>query len=155
MGQVVQLPDRAGARQKRDTGRNGSQARILLAYPVASGREYLAVFLASRGYQVTACGDGRAALAHLDAGRFELVVTGIQMPHLDGLELIVELRRRGGPPAIAVAEAGGKMDQIYLRNATLCGAAATHTFSEAGKALLDSADWFLRGRDDVIREVVW
>jgi hypothetical protein len=70
-------------------------------------------------------------------------------------KLISALRRRGGPAAIAVADGTGKMDRIYLRNAVLCGAVATHSFCEAGKALLDSVDWLLRGRDAVIREVVW
>jgi CheY-like chemotaxis protein len=153
MGQVLQLPERAGAGKPRR--RDRTKHRILLAYPHTSGREYLAVFLASRGYHVTACSDGREALAQAEAAPFELVVTGIQMPHLDGLELIAALRRRGGPCAVAVADGTTQMDQIYRRNATLCGAVATHSFCEAGAALLDSVDWFLRGRDDVIREVVW
>ena len=153
MGEVLHLPGRAGAKSSR--GRHPVRQRILLAYPAASGREYLAVFLASRGYDVTACSDGRQALALVGSDSFELVVTAIQMPHLDGLELITALRRRGGPAAIAVAEGTGRMDQIYLRNATLCGAVATHNFSEAGRGLLDSVDWLLRGRDDVIRDVVW
>jgi CheY-like chemotaxis protein len=155
MGQLLRLPDRTGARQARDSRRNPARPRILLAYPAASRREYLAVFLASRGYAVTTCGDGRQALALVETGAFELVVTAIQMPHLDGLELITALRRQGGPAAIAVADGTGKMDRIYLRNATLCGAVATHDFSQAGRALLDSVDWLLRGRDDVIRDVVW
>lgn len=155
MGQILRLPDRAGARHARHRGRNAARQRILLVYPVASRREYLAVFLASRGYAVTACADGKQALALVAANAFELVVTGIQMPHLDGLELITALRRQDGPAAIAVADGTGRMDRIYLRNATLCGAVATHDFSQAGEGLLDSVDWLLRGRDDVIRDVVW
>src|SRR6478752_6567206 len=121
MGKVIPLPYRA--RRMRQTGRGQGQSsgrrRVLLAYAGKSMREYLAVFLSSRGYDVTACSNGREALSHLAAEHFDLVVTGILMPHLDGLELVRALRRRAGPPAIAVADSGNRMDAIYLRSATL------------------------------------
>jgi CheY-like chemotaxis protein len=157
MGKVIPLSHRA-RRLQRSGRRQGQPSRprqVLLAYAGKGNREYLAVFLSSRGYDVTACSNGREALDHLAVAQFDLVVTGILMPHLDGLELVRALRRRAGPPAIAVAEGGSRMDRIYLRNATLCGAVATHTFCEAGDAMLASVDWILRGRDDVIKGVVW
>jgi CheY-like chemotaxis protein len=147
MGKVIPLSHRA-RRLQRSGRRQGQPSRprqVLLAY---AGK-------GSRGYDVTACSNGREALDHLAVAQFDLVVTGILMPHLDGLELVRALRRRAGPPAIAVAEGGSRMDRIYLRNATLCGAVATHTFCEAGDAMLASVDWILRGRDDVIKGVVW
>lgn len=156
MGKIVYLPDRA-AHPAPDCGpgRAQNRQRILLAYPGWSKREYLAVFLASRGYDVIACSNGREALAHLAADPFELVVTAILMPHIDGLELVRSLRRRGGPPVMTVADGMGKMDRIYLRSAILHGAAAAHSFCEAAGALLDSVDWILRGGDDAIKDVVW
>jgi CheY-like chemotaxis protein len=155
MGQVVYLSGRAGMHAAPDRARPQSQPRILLVYPHRAGREYLAVFLVSRDCHVTACSNGKEALAYLGAGQFELVVTGILMPQMDGLELVRSLRRQGGPPAITVTDGAGKMDAIYQRSATLCGAVAAHTFAEAGGALLDSVHWILRGREDVIRDVVW
>ena len=151
MGQVVYLPDRTGAASLRC---QPASPRILLAYPGRSKREYLAVFLSSRGYHVIACNNGKEALAHLAAGQFELVVTAVVMPQVDGLELLQALHR-SGPPVVAVTEGTGVMDPIYLRSATLCGAVAAHSFAQASGALLDSVDWILRGRDDVIRDVVW
>lgn len=157
MGQVVYLSDRASAnhRPKRGQAPARLRPRILLAYPGRGQREYLAVFLASRGHEVTACANGREALAHLAAAPFELVVSAILMPHIDGLELVCALRRQDGPPIITVSDGLGEMDGIYQRSAILCGAVAAHTFCEASGALLASADWILRGRDDVIRDVVW
>ena len=154
MGQVVYLTGRAGTVHLRDRSRKPPQPRILLVYPDRARREYLAVFLASRDCHVTACSNGREALAYLAAGQFELVVTSILMPQVDGLELVRALRRRGGPPAITVTDGSGKMDLIYQRSATLCGAVAAHSFTEAAGALLDSVHWILRGRDDVIKDVV-
>jgi len=155
MGKVIRLPYLV-RRRCPDRGQDSSgPRRVLLAYADKSKREYLAVFLISRGYDVTACASGREALDRLAVAPFDLVITGILMPHLDGLELVRALRRRAGPPAIAVADGGNRMDPIYLRNATLSGAVATHTFCEAGGALLASVDWILRGRGDVIKGVVW
>jgi CheY-like chemotaxis protein len=154
VGQVVYLPGRAGTGPVALGCQPAPRPRILLAYPGQSKREYLAVFLSSRGYHVITCSNGKEALAHLAAGQFELVVTAVVMPHIDGLELLRALHR-GGPPVVAVTEGIGEMDGIYLRSATLCGAVAAHSFAQASGALLDSVDWILRGRDDVIRDVVW
>jgi CheY-like chemotaxis protein len=157
MGKVVYLGDRACPRHAPNHGQDEAQRRqhILLAYPGRTKREYLAVFLASRGFDVTTCSNGREALVHLDGDRFDLVVTGILMSQMDGLELMGALRRRAGPPCIAMVDGSGRMDGIYLRIASLSGAVATHTIAEAGNALLKSVDWILRGQDDVIRDVVW
>jgi len=156
MGTVIALPSRTHRhRSGHRPGHSSRPYQVLLAYAGKGKREYIAAFLASRGYEVTGCSNGRQALDHLAAAHFDLVVTGILMPYLDGLELVRALRRRRGPPAIAVAEGGHRMDAIYLRNATLCGAVATHTLCEAAGALLTSVDWILHGRDDVIKGVVW
>ena len=152
MGKVIALQFRT--RRHRPVYRPARARHVLLAYAGRGKREYLASFLAGRGHDVTACSNGRQALDHLAARPFDLVVTGILMPHLDGLELVRALRRRG-PPAIAVAEGGHRMDAIYLRNATLCGAVATHIFCEAADGLLASVDWILQARDDVITGMIW
>ena len=153
VGQVVFLPGRAGTGSVAPRCQPAPRPRILLAYPGQSKREYLAVFLSSRGYHVIACDNGKEALVHLAGGQFELVVSAVVMPHVDGLELLRALQ--GGPPVIAVTDGVGAMDGIYRRSATLCGAVAAHSFADSGSALLDSVDWILRGRDDVIRDVVW
>lgn len=156
MGKVIPLPYRA--HRHRSGHRPGGSCRphqVLLAYAGRARRDYLAILLAGRGYEVTACRSGREALDHLAAAHFDLVITGILMPHLDGLELVRALRRRRGPPVIAMADSNIRMDAIYLRNATLCGAVATHTVCEATDGLLTSVDWILQGRDDVIKDVVW
>jgi len=157
MGEILYLADRACLRHppNRRPDRARPRQRILLAYSGKAEREYLAVFLASRGYDVIACANGKEALAHLAGSHFDLVVTGIVMQHVDGLELVSALRRRSGPPVIAMADGGRRMDGIYVRMAGLSGAVATHIFPEAGGALLKSVDWILRGRDEVIRDVVW
>ena len=147
-----------GIRQPNGPNRMRSQGRpeVLLAYSGRDKREYLAAFLASRGYDVTTCQDGREALARISCGGFDLVVTGIVMPYLDGLELVCALRHRHArPPVIAITDSTNEMDRIYLRYATLSGATATHTLCETEGPFLKSVDWILRGRDDVGKTVLW
>jgi two-component system cell cycle response regulator CpdR len=61
--------------------------RILLAEDDDSMREYLARALERTGYGVTAVESGIVALAHLQKERFDLLLTDIVMPELDGIEL--------------------------------------------------------------------
>jgi CheY-like chemotaxis protein len=52
----------------------------------------VAKFVRHLGYEVTLAGDGREALEIFRAGCFELVVTDLQMPVLDGLELLENIK---------------------------------------------------------------
>jgi len=64
--------------------------------------------LASAGHEVTTESDGDAALARLEAAPFDLVITDIVMPGREGIELILEIRRRFATlPVIAVS--GGQL----------------------------------------------
>ena len=61
--------------------------RILLAEDETSMREYLARALTKTGYGVTAVESGIAALEILQDETFDLLLTDIVMPELDGIEL--------------------------------------------------------------------
>jgi len=61
--------------------------RILLAEDDRSMREYLARALEKVGYSVAAVDCGTAALPLLEAERFDLLLTDIVMPEMDGIEL--------------------------------------------------------------------
>ena len=61
--------------------------RILLAEDETSMREYLARALQKTGYGVTAVENGIAALELLKDETFDLLLTDIVMPELDGIEL--------------------------------------------------------------------
>ncbi len=50
-------------------------------------REVLCSILEDEGYEVVGVGDGRAALAALAAGHFDLVISDTMMPRLNGVEL--------------------------------------------------------------------
>ncbi|MFW2828913.1 cell cycle two-component system response regulator CpdR [Sphingomonas sp. ID0503] len=61
--------------------------RILLAEDDDSMREYLARALERTGYAVTAVDRGTAALALIEKDTFDLLLTDIVMPEMDGIEL--------------------------------------------------------------------
>ena len=61
--------------------------RILLAEDDTSMREYLQRSLTRVGYDVDAVGCGTEALPLLEAGRYDLQLTDIVMPEMDGIEL--------------------------------------------------------------------
>ena len=61
--------------------------QILLAEDEAAMRTYLARALENAGYEVVAVDRGTAALPHLEAGHFDLLLSDIVMPEMDGIEL--------------------------------------------------------------------
>ena len=61
--------------------------RILLAEDDSSMREYLQRALQRVGYDVDAVGCGTEAMPLLEASRYELLLTDIVMPEMDGIEL--------------------------------------------------------------------
>jgi two-component system cell cycle response regulator CpdR len=62
-------------------------ARILLAEDDESMRNFLALNLARAGHEVEAYGDGDTAWEALQSEPFDLLLTDIVMPGVDGIEL--------------------------------------------------------------------
>lgn len=61
--------------------------RILLAEDEEAMRTYLARALTNAGYEVSAVSRGSDALPLLEDGDFDLLVSDIVMPEMDGIEL--------------------------------------------------------------------
>jgi signal transduction histidine kinase len=69
----------------------GREGKVLLAEDNPDMRRYLTGLLAAR-WEVTACSDGQEALEAARAARFDLVVSDVMMPRLDGFGLLAALR---------------------------------------------------------------
>ncbi|MCZ6720850.1 MAG: response regulator [Proteobacteria bacterium] len=65
-------------------------ARILVADDEASVREFIVRALRTRGHQVTVAGDGAEALERLEQKSYDLLLTDIVMPVLDGIALALK-----------------------------------------------------------------
>jgi two-component system chemotaxis response regulator CheY len=68
-------------------------AKILTVDDSASIRMTTKIALSGAGYAVTEAVDGADGLAKAKAGSFDLVITDLNMPVMDGLTMIEELRR--------------------------------------------------------------
>ena len=103
--------------------------RILLVEDDHAFADMLEKTLAHAGYSVVRAGNGVEALSFYEAQRPSLVLTDLIMPDMEGIELVVKLRRRD-PDAKIVAMSGGGLNSTaaYLSAARLLG--ATHTLSK-------------------------
>ncbi|MER6389143.1 SpoIIE family protein phosphatase [Streptomyces sp. NPDC001523] len=88
---------------------------VLVADDNADMREYLSRLLLGAGYRVSTVNDGRQALGAVRAKAFDLVVSDVMMPHLDGLALVTALRadpRTASVPVLLLSARAGQEASI-------------------------------------------
>lgn len=66
--------------------------RILIADDRPSSRELLRLVLERAGYEVLEAEDGRAALERARSATPDLILLDLQMPEMDGYQVLAELR---------------------------------------------------------------
>lgn len=90
-------------------------SKILTVDDSASIRLTTRVTLSNAGYSVTEAVDGLDGLNKLKAGAYDLVVTDLNMPNMDGLTMIRELRKlpahAGVPVIFLTTESDGELKQ--------------------------------------------
>lgn len=69
--------------------------RVLVAEDNIVNRALLARQLEQLGCMVTACADGAEVIVRWEEGEFDVLLTDINMPYMDGYELVQELRLNG------------------------------------------------------------
>jgi two-component system response regulator FlrC len=84
-------------------------ARILVVDDDDDVRGFLAEALESAGHDVEQAADGEAALRRLGARTFQVLVTDLKMPKLDGMELLRRMRGEQPELGIIVLTAHGKV----------------------------------------------
>lgn len=78
-----------------------SPAAILIVEDDEDTRNLLVRFLEKDGYAVIACEDGVEALLYLGRQKFDLILSDINMPNLDGFKLLEMINQKGiGVPVI-------------------------------------------------------
>lgn len=60
------------------------KTRILIVDDEISMREFLAILVEREGYEAVVAAHAEEALAQLDSGMFDLVISDVQMPGLNG-----------------------------------------------------------------------
>lgn len=85
-------------------------ATILAVDDSYTMRQMLSVTLQNDGHDVIQAEDGRVALKMARAQAFDLVITDVYMPNMDGITLVSELRRLPGfeatPLLVLTTESG-------------------------------------------------
>lgn len=100
-----------------------SPQRILLVDDDAAVRDAFGIVLEMAGYEVTRAATAATALAAQGRTRFDLVITDIVMPDMDGLELIrVLTETQPDLPIIALSGGGDFGGLLYLDLARRFGA---------------------------------
>ena len=106
-----------------DPSPKSATTTILIADDDATLRAIAVELLSGEGYRVLEAEDGHKALSLVEAERIDLIVLDMLMPNKDGLETIIELRRRRCGVRILAISSGGSMDvDSLLRPALAFGA---------------------------------
>ena len=107
--------DEARAARRREDAAEGTRAarpRVLLVDDSVSIRKFVGQMLEKAGFDVTTAGDGADGLARVAEAAFDVVVTDLEMPRVNGYELIEDLRRRAAtrdlPVVVLTTRAGDK-----------------------------------------------
>ena len=96
---------------------------VLVADDDESIRKTLERGLSAHGYEVTTVENGVRALEILGSDAIDLVVTDINMPSMDGIELLIRLvEQRPGLKVIAISGGGLFPKEELLTDARLLGA---------------------------------
>jgi CheY-like chemotaxis protein len=99
-------------------------ARILIVDDQPELLRVLRRILEEEGHSVSEAGNGASALRQCVADPFDLVITDLFMPEVDGIELFLELRRSSPHVRVVAMSGGGSLfprDQI-LQYADVLGA---------------------------------
>ena len=87
--------------------------RILVVDDDASVRTLARAVLERAGYEVTTARDGMQAIALLAESDYDLVLLDVMMPHVNGLDVVDELRKNNvGVLAHTYLLSAGKSDQL-------------------------------------------
>lgn len=85
--------------------------RVLIVEDSERLREAVRSGLVAVGLAVDVAADGRAALACLDAGEYDVIVLDLLMPRMDGREVLREVRRRALAARVLVLSALDGVDE--------------------------------------------
>ena len=85
-------------------------ARLLIAEDEANLRLVLQKELQRLGYRVQAAPDGEAALRKLEESNVDVLLCDINMPLMDGMELLRRVHERPNPPEVIMLTGQGTIE---------------------------------------------
>jgi DNA-binding response OmpR family regulator len=88
--------------------------RILIAEDDRELRQLFSHVLAKNGYAVVGVSNGKEALDEIEAGYFDLIISDIMMPVMDGYELVRSLRESENHTPVLMITAKDAFDAMQL-----------------------------------------
>ena len=88
--------------------------KILIAEDDRELRQLFSHVLTKSGYTVKGVGDGREALDALETDYYDLIISDIMMPEMDGYELVRQLRESGSNIPVLMITARDAFDDMRL-----------------------------------------
>ena len=92
--------------------------KILVVDDEEGARELFNTILTDEGYEVTLAVNGEDGISQFKNALFDLVVTDIKMPVMDGLQLLQEIRKTGSRTDVIMVTAFGEVE-TYLKAMSL------------------------------------
>jgi len=83
---------------------------ILVIEDKESMRKMVAQTLAEEGYQVETAADGPEGVEKAKSNEFDLVITDMRMPDMDGLDVLSEIKKQNAETAVIVMTAYGTIE---------------------------------------------
>src|SRR5581483_1737477 len=87
-----------------------ASARILAIDDDVVACQLLAEILSDEGYAVETASGGREAVEHLERGFYDLIITDLKMPGLDGLEVLRRYKEQSPETLVILVTAFGSME---------------------------------------------
>lgn len=97
-------------------------ASILTVDDSASMRMAIRIALTGAGYAVTEASDGVEGLNKANAAKFDLIITDLNMPRMDGLTMIGELRKNAAQCGTPIIFLTTESDESMKQRAKAAGA---------------------------------
>jgi len=85
--------------------------RILIVDDELSMREYLAILLEREGYDAVVAASAEEALTRLEGALFDMVISDVQMPGLNGIELLARIKSLSPNTAVVMITAFSAAEQ--------------------------------------------
>ena len=87
--------------------------RILVVEDERDLNRVISKRLESEGYSVDRCFDGEEALDFIDVGEFDAIIMDIMMPHINGIEVLKQMRSRNNTtPVLLLTARDGIGDRV-------------------------------------------
>jgi CheY-like chemotaxis protein len=126
---------------------DATMAEILVVEDNSAVRMAYRLLLKTAGHSVTEAASGDDAIAKLARTSFDLIITDLWMPGIDGFQVIAEAKRqRPGTPVLAVTGGVlGTAPQDPARRATSAGADAVIEKPMLGEGMLSAVNALIGG----------